>query len=352
MRILNLSRVHSSWLPFFSEDRVKQIREIESCIGNNINPAANNVLRFTSLDLSKIKCCILGQDPYPSPPKEGIYVATGRSFEVGTLRFWTDSFAQHSLKNIIRLIYKAYYSELIGYEEIKKKIKIGEFRIMYPREWFDNLEQQGVLFLNTYLTCEMGKANSHRDIWKDFSKDLIEYISTTNPNIAWFLWGGEAQKNEKYIKNGKIYKSNHPRLYDTKSPHAFLNSTCFEDTKDFIEWRGADPITLLRMNLPKDLDEAIVELKKKIKKLPPKECYFRNEYDFVAPFTITSPEEMLMQLLLMEKELLNNPNKEGYTLEEVKELLFRKETDEERKEREQEYLRQAKEGYIRRFVYE
>lgn len=350
-----MSSVHKSWFPFFSEQRTRQIQDIEDCIGDNINPEPKNVFRFARMDLNKIKCCILGQDPYPSFPKNGVYIATGRSFEVGTLKSWTDNFAQHSLKNMIRLIYKAYNGELIEYEDIKKKITNGEFNILPPRQWFDNMEDQGVLFLNTYLTCEKGNPNSHREIWKDFNKDLIEYISASNPNITWFLWGGEAQKNEVYIKSGRIYKSNHPRLYDTTSSQAFLNSPCFKDTKDLIDWRGADALTLLRKQLSADTNKAIDELRRIIKTLPPKECYFNNEDDFVTPFTITCHEEMLMQLLLIEKHMRDNDIEKGYTLEELKkhlkEVAAGKDIGKERKRIEEDFLKQAEEGYIRRFVY-
>lgn len=39
----------------------------------------------------------------------------------------------------------------------------------------------------------------------------------------------------------------------------------------------------LRESLPRNSDDAIVALKEKIKALPPKECYFTNEDDFVFP---------------------------------------------------------------------
>lgn len=346
MKMIDVNKIHISWCPFFTEKRIQEIENIENKIGSNINPTIDKVFRFATTDLNNLQVCILSQDPYPNSK-----VPTGRAFEVGTLTSWTQKYAQHSLKNIVRLIYKAYNSELIDYEDIKKKITVGEFDILPPRELFDSLEQQGVLFLNTYLTCESGKANSHREIWQDFSNDLIKFISQTNPDIIWFLWGGEAQKNEKYISKGKIYKSNHPRLYDTDTPNAFLNSNCFEDTKELIDWRGVSSIEMLRRSLPTDIDAAIKELQDRIKKLPPKICYFNSVEDFVAPFTITCDEEMLMQLLLMEKDFLNIKSEECFSMEQVKEMLNRKETEEEKKARENKYLQQAEEGIIRKFIY-
>jgi uracil-DNA glycosylase len=238
-----LNKIHDSWKPFFTEEKLMEIREIEEKIKDNYNPSSENVFRFAANDINNVKCVWLGQDPYPAEPiydqekKEYVYVATGRAFEVGILDSWTGKFNQHSLKNIIRLIYKAYNSELLPFGTIRGKIRTGEFNILPPRQWFDSLEKQGVLFLNTYLTCQTGVAGSHREMWKDFSIDLLKFISESNPNINWFLWGKEAQENQEYMK-GRIFKSNHPRLYNTSSKDDFLNCPCFDGTKNLIDWRG------------------------------------------------------------------------------------------------------------------
>ncbi len=47
--------------------------------------------------------------------------------------------------------------------------------------------------LNTYLTVKLnGKSESHKDLWQDFSRDLIKFIVKKNPSIKWFLWGKKA----------------------------------------------------------------------------------------------------------------------------------------------------------------
>lgn len=242
MKILNFESVHPSWNDFLTEERVKFINELEEILPENINPEPHNVLRFLNLDCKNIKCVIIGQDPYPAFPKKVgdsvKYIATGRSFEIGTLESWNEKFAQHSLKNMVRLIYKAYYGDLISYTECKEKINNGEFKILHPDKWYDAMEKQGVLFLNKTLSCEQGKPLSHKDYWHNFSVDLINFISSQNNEIAWFLWGGEARNLKKYILNGQIYETEHPRLYNEDKPTSFLNSTCFEKTKNIINWLG------------------------------------------------------------------------------------------------------------------
>lgn len=242
MKILNFNDIHPSWNDFLTEERVDFIQQLEQKLPKNINPEAKNVLRFLNLDCKNIKCVIIGQDPYPALPKkvgENLqYIATGRSFEIGTLKSWNEKFAQHSLKNMVRLIYKAYYGELISYTECKEKILSGEFPILQPDKWYDAMEKQGVLFLNKTLSCEQGKPLSHCDYWHEFSVDLIKFISLQNEDIYWFLWGGEARNLKKYIGQGKIYETEHPRLYNEDKPTAFLNSNCFEVSKNSINWLG------------------------------------------------------------------------------------------------------------------
>ena len=216
MKLLDLSKVHPSWDTFLTQEKIDYIKYLEEILPENINPEPKNVLRFLYTDKNNIKCVIIGQDPYPAFPKdingELTYIATGRSFEIGTLKSWNEKFAQHSLKNMVRLIYKAYYGELISYEECKNKISCSQFPILHPDKWYDAMEKQGVLFLNKTLSCEQGKPLSHKDLWHDFSVDLIKDLSKNN-NINWFLWGGEARNLKVYITKGNIYEAEHPRFY-------------------------------------------------------------------------------------------------------------------------------------------
>lgn len=150
-------------------------------------------------------------------------------------------FRQVSLKNIIRLIHKNYnnienYDDIKPFQEIKKEIATGDFPIPPPHLWFDTLEEQGVLFLNTSFTCEVGKPNSHKQIWSCFSQQVLAYISHINPDIKWFLWGKEAITNKSFIERGIFYESRHPMMCSSKYSDDFLKFDGFEKTKQDIKW--------------------------------------------------------------------------------------------------------------------
>ncbi len=228
---------HDSWEEFLNKNN-KLILEIEDKIGDNINPEAENVLRFLNQDLYKIKIIILGQDPYPEKGR-----ATGRAFEVGDLQSWNEKFRQVSLKNIVRSIHKVHngyteYSDIKKFSQIQKEIKKGEFKILSPNKLFKSWENQGVLLLNTYLSVEVGKPGSHKKIWEKFNENLLNYISQKNKDIKYFLWGKHAESRKDFIKSGKLYISRHPMMCSSKYEDDFMKNPCFKETKDLINWLG------------------------------------------------------------------------------------------------------------------
>lgn len=181
--MLILPNMHNSWDGFFNDSIRYELARIEREIGTDHTPSQKDVLRFSKLDLNNIKVVILGQDPYKP---EG--VANGRAFQPNGLVNWSQTFRQVSLKNILRAIYATYYNitnyDLIpSYKDIVNKIEHSKFNIKQPVEWFDSLENQGVLFLNTSLTCKIGESNSHKEIWKHFSYECIYIIYQQDARI-------------------------------------------------------------------------------------------------------------------------------------------------------------------------
>lgn len=240
MGILNLSLVHDSWKPFLTEKIITLLANIEILIGDDYTPNESQVLRFMGLDLNKVKVVILGQDPYK--PKG---VANGRAFQPNNLSSWSTSsnFRQNSLKNIIRNIYASYnniedYDDIPTFLNIVPKIDLGEFNILPPHEWFDSIEEQGVLLLNTSLTCEIGISNSHKEIWREFSTELIQFIANSRLDLIWFLWGKEAKAVGDKIKTGTKFVSKHPMLCSSTYEDDFLKNRCFRDTMSIINWLG------------------------------------------------------------------------------------------------------------------
>ena len=72
---------------------------------------------------------------------------------------------------------------------------------------------QGILLLNSTLTVELGKANSHANTgWSLFTDQILRIISAEKDNLVFILWGKHASKKEYLINSEKhlILKSAHP----------------------------------------------------------------------------------------------------------------------------------------------
>ena len=232
--------ISPSWNDFLTDEIMEMLDQIEVSIGDDYTPSKDKIMRFLTTDLSKMKVCIVGQDVYFQPG-----IATGRSFEVYGLKDWNDKFPQVSLKNFVRLIHKSYhkitdYSDILKYKEILEEVNQHRFPLLPPNKQFDSLEDQGVLFLNTYLTCKVNQAKSHRLIWEAFSMKLFDYISLHKPELHWFLWGNEAKMQRVNIAQGVIYECRHPMMCSETYHDYFLKSNCIQDTMDKINWLGIE----------------------------------------------------------------------------------------------------------------
>ncbi len=235
----SLNSIDKSWNDFLTPEIIQEIKSIENSIlgsEKDFTPVTPFVLRFLERSLLNVKVIILGQDPYP---QKG--VATGRAFEVGTLRSWGEKFSNISLKNIIRAIYYANNNTYLKYSEIKPKIGT-EFLIKSPYELFVKWEKQGVLLLNTSFTCEIGNSNSHEKLWRNFTNKLLEYIASYNSQIIWFLWGNNAKSIVTDIDIKNKIESMHPMMcYDKPGrddDFLFGETNTFLETKNLINWLG------------------------------------------------------------------------------------------------------------------
>ena len=238
------SGYHPSWEPFLNEKTRRLLGSIENDAGPNILPDSGSVLRFLHTDIGRLQVVILGQDPYPAPG-----AATGRAFEVGGLKSWSDPFRQVSLKNIIRLVWCAengirpfeqggQYGRIPSFSQIRKEIKGGLFALESPDRLFQSWEEQGVLLLNTSLTVSPGKPGAHREYWLPFTRLVLRRLTEARPDLAWFLWGSQAQAHAPILGKARMFSSRHPMLCSPSYPDDFFRNPCFHDTAGLVGWTG------------------------------------------------------------------------------------------------------------------
>ena len=180
-----------------------------------IFPPKKDVFNAFRLSYNDVKVVILGQDPY-----HGEGEAHGFAFSC------LKTPIPPSLKNI----YKELYSDL----NIEKNMLDGN---LMP--WV----KQGVMLLNTGLTVEKDKPNSHKNLgWHTFTDEVIKKLNDRNKPIVFILWGNNAREKKKYITNPihLVIESAHPSPFSAN--YGFFNSKPFSKTNDFLKKNNIKPI--------------------------------------------------------------------------------------------------------------
>lgn len=177
---------------------------------------------FTALRLTppdRVRCVILGQDPYP-----GAGQAHGLAFSVRP-----GVPVPRSLKNI--------------YQELEADLGIPPASTGSLLPW----AEEGVLLLNNVLTVYGGQSDSHKGWgWERFTARLLLSLRDQPRPMAFLLWGRGAQTKGK---EARITESPYPRLV-IQSAHpsplsarrGFFGSRPFSRVNAFLEETGQAPI--------------------------------------------------------------------------------------------------------------
>lgn len=80
----------------------------------------------------------------------------------------------------------------------------------------ENWAKQGVLLINTSLTCRIGEPESHKTVWIKFIKRFLSFVIKKHYGVSICLWGSEAQKYKRvYGENlditAHVFTAKHPR---------------------------------------------------------------------------------------------------------------------------------------------
>ena len=172
-----------------------------------------NALVYTSYE--NTKTVILGQDPYPN-----IGQGMGLSFSVNP-----GVPLPKSLQNI--------------FQELQADLGCRIPKHGSLRKWAD----QGVLLLNTSLTVEERKPNSHQNKgWEIFTNRVISLVNEKEDPVVFILWGNNARSKKNLITNPHhlIIESAHPS--PLSAGRGFFGSKPFSRTNNFLFSKNIKPI--------------------------------------------------------------------------------------------------------------
>jgi uracil-DNA glycosylase len=222
---------------------------------------------FDNTDPDEVRAVILGQDPYPNPGW-----ATGRAFEQGDLVNWPEDPRQvaASLRRIVLAIAVArtedasYTANDSAWRKLIADARRGLIPLEPPRELFDRLQREGVLFLNTSLTVSIfGGGNSpkechrHFPLWAPLINRVLTYIAARRLACAVFLLLGRhaqgifdtsgARGAAEGAGNWKIrvdtLRHFHPAAITAEGPVFLQPPNPFRAANDLLQGMGAPPVS-------------------------------------------------------------------------------------------------------------
>jgi uracil-DNA glycosylase len=215
--------LHPEWLDVlaaeFEQDYMKQLRAFlleRSGAGAVIYPPGKQI--FNALDstpLSQVKVVILGQDPYHGPGQ-----AHGLCFSVQP-----GVPAPPSLVNV--------------FKEIQADLGLPVPEHGHLQAW----AERGVLLLNAVLTVERSNAGAHQGKgWERFTDAVVRAVNERRDNVAFLLWGSQAQKKGAGIDMGRhlVLKAPHPS--PLSAHRGFLGCRHFSKANQWLESRGVEPV--------------------------------------------------------------------------------------------------------------
>jgi uracil-DNA glycosylase len=172
--------VHKTWRKIFASNNfiLETITNITNFLiyksyPKDYAPSTENIFKVFSTSIDDIKVVIVGQDPYPNPEEpDGLAFSTQTKVCPKSLGIIFGALRQSAL--------------------IEDKPSTFDLT-----PW----HKQGVFLLNTTLTVEPYKSNSHQKIWNGFTENIISIIANhhLNRSIKFMLWGNVAQQLETYI---------------------------------------------------------------------------------------------------------------------------------------------------------
>ena len=189
---MTLTEYFGDWLKVIDIGELKKILLWLKTTDNRLLcPSSEKIFRaFELCPYKDCYCVFLGMDPYP---QKG--VATG-------ILFGNNESSDSKLSPSLRVI-----------KDSVINLEVPHNIITFDHS-LESWARQGILMLNSSLTCEVGKPGSHADIWRAFMTRFLRNFSNKITGLVYVLFGSQAQSFEPCIsKDNFIIKIEHPAYF-------------------------------------------------------------------------------------------------------------------------------------------
>ncbi len=221
--------IHNEWFPWLRTEweqpyfkNLSAFLKVQYQTKEIYPPRVQVFSAFEACDLPDIKVVILGQDPYHEPGQaHGMCFSVNPGIEIPP-----------SLENI--------------YKELQADCGCYYPNNGYLMPW----AKQGVFLLNTVMTVERGRANSHQGRgWETFTDHVIQKINDKKEPVAFLLWGRNARSKVSMIDESRhlVLEAAHPS--PLSAYRGFFGCRHFSRANAFLKSRGREPINWQIENL-------------------------------------------------------------------------------------------------------
>ncbi len=229
------SLVMESWEPVFPSRRNR-------CLPGE--PEGTHMLKaFDGIRPAKVRCVLLGQDPYPCPA-----FSTGRAFEAGNTANWRelDKMFSKSVRAFLLQIVQARSgrqgaSDFSQWPDMLASIEAGRIQLEEPAQLADRWVDSGVLLLNSSLTLsrfsvavDPHQSHGHLPFWRPLILAVLRHLAARDAPLAIITLGDVAFDNVQLSGVSShdcvsVIKQPHPAFADKflACPNPFIACNAF-----------------------------------------------------------------------------------------------------------------------------
>lgn len=193
---------------------------------NTLCPALPNVFRaFKLCSLKDCRVVMIGMDPYPDK-------FMGKPRATGILFGNNKDVPEDKLSPPLQVV-----------KESAINFEIPHNIITFDQT-LESWAKQGILMINSALTCELNKVGSHVNQWRPFVSKLLKNLSERETGIVYILFGRQAQTLKPYINEryNDIIEIEHPAYFARSNK--IMPYSVFRQMNDTLYGRYGERITL------------------------------------------------------------------------------------------------------------
>ena len=194
---MTASEYFGDWSNVIDLKEADRVLKRLSIYDNVICPQIKDIFKaFRRCSLNNVRVIIIGQDPYIDIYK-GKPRATGLAF----------ANSRNTPEDCLSPSLEVLKESIIDYT-------IPHRNIIFDPE-LEKWEDQGVLLLNSALSCEEGRVGSHTLLWMPFITSFLTNLSKCSTGIVYALMGNQAIGLKSFINRrfNHVLECRHPSYY-------------------------------------------------------------------------------------------------------------------------------------------